>query len=112
MHLRQLELSLRADTARERGVADHVAESLSAEEDRVRIYVSIPRFPQLRISILGQARTSKRRTGFVPFGLSLLEGHALVVVPNQAGINKPRKIKLLGPEKACHFGHFGVFNWG
>lgn len=110
MHLRQLELSLCADTARERGVADHVAKSLSTKEDNVSICVSIPRFSQLGISILGQARTSKGRTGFVPFGLSLLEGHALVVVPNQAGIDKSRKIKLLGPEKACHFGHFGVFN--
>lgn len=112
MHLRQLELSLRADTARQRGVADHVAESLSAKEDRVSNPVSIPIFSQLEISIVGQARTSKTRTGFVPFRLSLLEGHALVVVPNQAGIDKSRKIKLLGPEKACHFGHFGVFNWG
>lgn len=52
---------------------------------------------------------------FVPFWLSLLEGHALVVVPNQAGIDKSREIKLLGSEKPCHFSrfaHFGVFNWG
>lgn len=105
MHLRQLELSLRADTAREGGVADHVAESLSVKEDRVSICVSIP-------SMFSKLEESGRRTEFVPFGLGLLEGHALVVVPNQAGIHESREIKLLGPEKACHFGHFGVFNWG
>jgi hypothetical protein len=38
------------------------------------------------------------REGFIPFGLGLLECHALVVITNQAGVNEAREVKLLRPE--------------
>jgi hypothetical protein len=44
---------------------------------------------------------------FIPFGLGLLESQALVVVTDEAGIRKTRKVELLGPEEPCHLGHFG-----
>lgn len=112
MHLGQLELGLRADSTRKRSVADHVAESLSMTAQRMEsaiealcaIVLSIPGYaslPEKRLPIEGRAR-------FIPFGFGLLEGHALIVVPNQASVGESREIKLLWAEKPCHFRHFGA----
>lgn len=45
----------------------------------------------------------------LPFGLQLLERIALVVIPDQAGVDKPREVKPLGPEHGRYLRHAGWF---
>lgn len=112
MHLRQLELSLRANSARQRGIANHIAKSLSVAVQETKLAIA-SHFMCLQVWDIhcwpGQDSWQlNRRTRFIPFGFGLLEGHALVVIPNQAGINKSRKIELLRAKEPCHFRHFRV----
>lgn len=95
MHLRQLELGLGTGTARQGGVADHVAECLAIIPENVRsgsyqLNTRMGAFPEDAGISPGQ--------NFLPFGLGLLEGHALVVVTDQAGVDEPREIQPLGVE--------------
>lgn len=45
-----------------------------------------------------KAHSSGPGEGFLPFGLHLLKGIALVVVADQAGVDEAGEVQLLGPE--------------
>lgn len=95
VHLRQLELGLGTGTSGQGGVADHVAERLAIIPDNVRSG-SCQLNSQMG-AFLESAGISPGQN-FLPFGLGLLEGHALVVVTDQAGVDEPREVQLLRVE--------------
>jgi hypothetical protein len=75
MHLRELELSLRADPLRERRVADDVAEGLS-------------------VGALGVDCLPWEEVGHIPLGLVLHEHLSLGVVANVADVDVTSNVEL------------------
>lgn len=93
MHLRQLELGLGAGTLRKAGVADDVAERLSVRSRKSDLrFLNKVEGSHAMVVIPFQCRHGKS----VPFGLHLREGIALVVIPDQTGIDESREVEPLG----------------